>query len=45
MQRTIDLISFKEVTTRSIATQEDTDLLTKEVNKDWWNKNRERYIK
>ena len=45
MQRTIDLISFKEATARSVATQEDIDLLVKEVNKGWWSKNRERYIK
>ena len=45
MQRTIDLISLKEATARSVATQRDIDLLAKEVNKGWWVKNRERYIK
>ena len=45
MQRTIDLISLKEATARSVATQEDIDLLAKEVNKGWWAKNREHYIK
>ena len=45
MQRTIDLISLKEATARSQATQKDIDLLAKEVNKGWWAKNRERYIK
>jgi len=45
MQRTIDLISLKEATERSVATQEDIDLLAKEVNEGWWAKNRERYIK
>ena len=40
MQRTIDLISLKESTARSVATQEDIDLLAKELNKDWWKKNR-----
>ena len=44
MQRTIDLISFKEATTRSVATQKEIDLLAKEVNKGWWAKNRKRYI-
>ena len=45
MQRTIDLISLKEATARSVATQEDVDLLAKEVNKGWWAKNRSRYVK
>jgi len=45
MQRTIDLISIKEATARSVATQEDIDQLAKEVNKGWWAKNRERFIK
>ena len=45
MQRTIDLISLKEATARSAATQEDIDLLAKEVNKGWWETNRSRYVK
>ena len=45
MQKTIDLISLKEVAARSAATQEDVDLLAKEVNKGWWAKNRSRYVK
>jgi len=45
MQRTLDLLSIKESTARSVATQEDIDQLAKEVNKGWWSKNRERFIK
>ena len=45
MQRMIDLVSLKEATARSVATQEDIDLLAKEVNKGWWAKNRSRYMK
>jgi hypothetical protein len=45
MQRTIDLISLKEATARSVATQEDIDLLAKEVKSGWWAKNRSRYVK
>ena len=45
IQRTIDLLSLKEATARSEAAQEEIDLLSKEVNKGWWMKNRERYIK
>jgi len=45
IQRTIDLISLKEATARSVATQDDIDLLAGEVNKGWWERNRSRYIK
>jgi hypothetical protein len=45
IQRTIDLLSLKEATARSVATQEDIDLLAKEVNNGWWKKNRSKYIK
>ena len=45
MQRMIDLISLKEANAHSIATQEDIDLLAKEVNQGWWEKNRNRFMK
>jgi hypothetical protein len=45
LQRTIDLLSLKEATARSEATQEDIDLLAKEINRGWWAKNRSKYIK
>ena len=45
MQRTIDLISLKEATARSVATREDIDLLAKEANKGWWAKNRSKCVK
>jgi len=45
MQRTIDLISLKEATARSVATQKGIDLLAEEANKGWWAENRSRYIK
>jgi hypothetical protein len=45
MQRMIDLMSYKETTARSEARQEDIDLLAKEANRDWWKKNRSRFIK
>ena len=45
IQRTIDLISMKEATARSMATQDDIDLLAKEANRGWWTKNRSRYVK
>ena len=45
MQKTIDLISLKEATARSVATQEEIDLLAKEAKKGWWAKNRSCYVK
>jgi len=45
IQKTIDLISLKEANARSVATQEDIDLLAREANKGWWKKNRSKYIK
>ena len=45
MQRMIDLLSLKEANARSIATQEDIDLLAKEVKKGWWEKNGSRFLK
>jgi uncharacterized small protein (DUF1192 family) len=45
MQKMIDLISLKEIAARSAATQEEIDVLADEVNKGWWEKNRNRYLK
>jgi len=45
IQRMIDLISLKEANARSVATEEDIDLLAKEVKKGWWEKNGSRYLK
>jgi len=45
MQRMIDLISLKEANARSVATQEDIDLLAKEVKEGWWEKNGSRFLK
>jgi hypothetical protein len=45
MQKMIDLLSFKEIAARSVATQEEIDVLADEVNKGWWKKNRNRYLK
>ena len=45
LQRTIDLLSLKEATVRSVATQADIDTLAKEANKGWWAKNGSRYVK
>jgi len=45
LQRLVDYLSYKEVTSKSKAKQSDVDKLAKEVKKGWWAKNRNRFIK
>ena len=45
IQRLIDYLIYKEATANSKATQEQVDRLANEVKKDWWKKNRKRFIK
>ena len=44
-QRIIDYIRYQEVTSKSIATQEDVDKLAYEVNRAWWKKNKDTFLK
>lgn len=44
-QRIIDYIRYQEITSKSKATQEDVDKLAEEVNKAWWEKNKETFLK
>jgi hypothetical protein len=44
-QRIIDYIRYLEVTSASKATQDDVDLLSKEVNSTWWEKNKDTFLK
>ncbi len=45
LQRLVDYLTYKEATAKSKAAQADIDKLAKEVKKDWWVKNRNRFIK
>ncbi|MDR0814988.1 MAG: hypothetical protein LBN37_04455 [Bacteroidales bacterium] len=45
VQRMIDLMTYKEATARSWATQEDVNDIARESKKGWWQANRERFIK
>jgi predicted trehalose synthase len=45
MQRVMDYIEYLEATSKSKATQEDADKLADELNENWWNKNRNRFVK
>ena len=44
-QRIIDYIRYLEVTSTSMATQDDVDLLSKEVNSVWWENNKDTFLK
>ena len=44
-QRIIDYIRYQEVTSKSRATQRDVDNLAEEVNLEWWDKNKDSFLK
>ncbi|TVL97344.1 MAG: hypothetical protein CV087_22475 [Candidatus Brocadia sp. WS118] len=44
VQRLINYLLYKEATKGSKAKQEDVDELAREVNKQWWEKNRHRFL-
>ena len=45
VQRMIDLMTYKEATAKSSATQAEVDEIAREAKKGWWQANRERFIK
>jgi predicted trehalose synthase len=44
-QRIMDYLDYLEITSKSKASQDDADKLAEELNKNWWTKNRKRFIK
>jgi len=44
IQRVIEYIEYLEMTSNSIATQEDADKLADELNENWWNENRGKFL-
>lgn len=44
LQRLLDYLRYQELTSSSNAKQSDVDALAKEVNKNWWEKNKQRFI-
>jgi hypothetical protein len=44
LQRLVDYLKYQELTASSKAKQSDVDVLAREVNKTWWNKNKQRFI-
>lgn len=44
VQRIIDYIRYQEITSKSNATQEVVDELAYEVNRAWWEKNKDSFL-
>jgi hypothetical protein len=44
VQRLINYLLYKEATKESKAKQEDVDQLVREVNKQWWEENKQRFL-
>jgi hypothetical protein len=42
--KSLDYIRYKELVSKTIATQAQIDKLAAEVNQVWWNKNKHKYI-
>ena len=45
LQDFLDYARYKELTLDFKISQKEVDLLSKKINKDWWTKNRNRFIK
>lgn len=44
LQRLVDYLNYQELTTGIKVKQSDIDALAREVNKNWWNSNKEKFI-
>ena len=44
IQKSLDYIRYKEIVSKSKATEEDIEQLAAGVNESWWNKNKSKYI-
>lgn len=44
-QRIIDYIRYQEITSNSKAKQKDIDELADKINRDWWEKNKDTFLK
>lgn len=45
LQRLLDFLRFKEITSKSKATEDQIDEIANESKSDWWSKNKERFMK
>jgi hypothetical protein len=44
VQRLIDFLKFRELVSKSKATQEQVDELASQINKNWWEKNKAKLL-
>jgi hypothetical protein len=45
LQRLIDYIKFREIASKSKASEDDINNLVRESKSEWWEKNKNRFIK
>lgn len=45
LQRILDYLKFREIVSKSKASQKQIDEISTESKKSWWNKNKSRFIK
>jgi hypothetical protein len=45
LQRILDYIKFREIASKSKASQKQIDELSSESKSSWWNKNKSRFVK
>ena len=45
LQRILDYLKFREIASKSKATQKQIDQLSSESKSSWWNKNKSRFVK
>jgi hypothetical protein len=45
LQEFLDYLIYKDATSASRAKQADVDTLARDVKRDWWEKNKERFVK
>jgi hypothetical protein len=45
IQRLINYLKYRELVSKSKATQAEIDNLASEINKNWWNTHRSKFIK
>lgn len=44
LQRLVDYLTYLELTSKSKTKQADIDQLADKINKDWWTKNKNRFV-
>ena len=45
IQEFLNYLKFKTITSKSKATQKDIDEIAEEIDSEWWEKNKKRFIK